>query len=138
MITQKTKELVYIPCHPVVLQIFDKYQHNLNKLPYTISNQKFNDYIKDVCKLAGLSEKGRLSNDINLELWQCISSHTARRSMATNYYLQGFPVIDLMKITGHRTEKAFMRYIKVSKLDAAKRLGTHIKTWSQKMLRVAS
>ncbi len=139
MITQKTKELVYIPCHHVVLQIFEKYKQNANKLPHTISNQKFNDYIKEVCKLVGLTEKGRLADGPELELWECIGSHTARRSMATNYYLQGFPVIDLMKITGHKTEKAFMRYIRVTKLDAAKRLSAHMKKmWSQKMLRVAS
>src|ERR1035437_1138490 len=138
LITKKTKELVIIPCNPVVLDIFKKYEHSRNSLPYTISNQKFNDYIKDVCKAAGLTEKGRLSNDIGLELWECISSHTARRSFATNYHLQGFPVIDLMKITGHRTDKAFMRYIKVTKLDAAKRLSAHMKKrWSEKMLRVA-
>jgi integrase len=138
LITKKTKELVIIPCNPVVLDIFKRYQHNRNSLPYTISNQKFNDYIKDVCKMVGLTEKGRLSNDNGVELWQCISSHTARRSFATNYYLQGFPVIDLMKITGHRTDVSFMKYIKVTKLDAAKRLSAHMKKrWSEKMLKVA-
>ena len=138
IITKKTRELVIIPCSSVVLDIFKRYDHNTNKLPNTISNQKFNDYIKEVCKTAGLIETGRLSTDNNLELWQCVSSHTARRSFATNYYLQGFPVIDLMKITGHRTDKAFMRYIKVTKLDAAKRLSAHMKKrWSEKMLKVA-
>jgi integrase len=137
--TQKTKELVFIPCNPVVLDIFKRYDYNSNKLPYTISNQKFNDYIKEVCNIAGFTEKGRLADNIDLELWQCIGSHTARRSFATNYYLQGFPTIDLMKITGHKTEKSFMRYIKVTKLDAAKRLSAHMKKrWSEKMLRVAS
>ena len=58
--------------------------------------------------------------------------------MATNYYLQGFPTIDLMKITGHKTEKAFLKYIRVSKLDTAKRLNLHIKkNWSELMLKVA-
>jgi hypothetical protein len=43
-----------------------------------------------------------------------------------------------MKITGHKTEKAFMKYIRVTKLDAAKRLSTHMKKmWSEKMIRVA-
>lgn len=85
----------------------------------------------------GLSMAG-LSSDVNLELWQCVSSHTARKSFATNYYLQGFPVIDVMKITGHKTEKAFMKYIRITKLDAAKRLSSHMKKMlSEKMLRVA-
>ncbi|HMK03693.1 MAG TPA: site-specific integrase [Ferruginibacter sp.] len=147
IITQKTKDLVIIPCNPVVLEIFEKYKSNANRLPKTISNQKFNDYIKDVCKLAGTSdvkpvkemmEKGRLSTNPGQELWQSISSHTARRSFATNYYLQGFPTLDLMKITGHKTERAFLKYIRVSKLDTAKRLAAHIKlNWSKKILKIA-
>lgn len=140
LITQKTKELVYIPCNPVVMDTFKKYEKSPNKLPKTISNQRFNDYIKEACKAAGLTEKGRLSTDPDLELWECVSSHTCRRSFCTNLYLEGFPTIDLMKISGHRTEKAFLSYIKVNKLNAAKRLSTHNKNknWSEIMLRVAS
>lgn len=140
VITQKTKELVYIPCNPVVMDIFRKYEKSPNRLPKTISNQKFNDYIKEACKEAGLTEKGRLSTDPNSELWACVSSHSCRRSFCTNLYLEGFPTIDLMKISGHRTEKAFLSYIKVNKLDAAKRLSSHNKkkNWSEIMLRVAS
>ena len=138
MITQKTGQLVIIPCNPIVLKIFEKYKENKNKLPRALSNQKFNDKIKDVCKQAGMNEKGRLSTAPDKELWECISSHTARRSFATNLYLEGFPVIDLMKITGHTTEKAFMKYIRHSKLDAAKRLNQHMrKVWSEKLLKVA-
>jgi integrase len=139
METKKTKELVIIPCNPVVLDIFNKYRSNHNRLPKSLSNQKFNNYIKEACKLAGMAEKGRLATSPELELWQCVSSHTARRSFATNYYLERFPTIDLMKITGHKTEKAFLKYIRVTKLDTAKRLSQHIKkNWSEKMLRIAS
>ena len=138
MITKKTQDLVIIPCNPVVMQIFEKYKHTHNNLPPAPSNQKFNDYVKDVCKAAELNEKGRLSTDPDKELWECISSHTARRSFATNYYLEGFPTIDLMKITGHRTEKAFLKYIRVTKLDTAKRLSEHIKkNWSGKLFKIA-
>jgi integrase len=138
MITQKTKELVIIPCNPVVMEIFEKYADRPNKLPKTISNQKFNDYIKDVCKLAEFNEKGRVSSRPKEMLADLVSSHTARRSFATNYYLQGFPNIDLMKITGHKTERSFLKYIRVSKLDTAKRLSEHIKAnWSRKLLSVA-
>jgi integrase len=139
MKTQKTGELVVIPCHPTVLKIFDKYSTNFNRLPRAISNQKYNNYIKEACRAAGLTETARLILQPDLALWQLVSSHTARRSFATNYYLQGFPTLDLMKITGHRTESSFMKYIKVSKLDTAKRLSEHIKmNWSKKLLKVAS
>jgi integrase len=136
--TQKTGELAIIPCAPVVLEIFEKYGANANALPHSISNQNFNDYIKEACKIVGFTEKGRLITKPELPLYKCISSHTCRRSMATNFYLDGFPTIDLMKITTHKSEKSFLSYIKVSKLDTAKRLSQHIKKrWSEKMLRVA-
>lgn len=139
MITKKTKEHVIIPTNPIILEIFEKYKNNPNKLPKAISDQRFNDYIKEACKVAGLRETGRLITEPNKELWECITSHTARRSFATNYYLQNFPTIDLMKITGHRTERAFMRYIKITKLDAANRLNKHIKkNWPEKIYRLAS
>jgi integrase len=136
--TQKTGETVIIPCNPLVLEIFNKYKSENNTLPRAVSSQKFNDYIKECCQQAELNEAGRLSTEPDLQLWQCVSSHTARRSMATNYYLEGFPVIDLTKITGHKTETSFLRYIKLSKLDAARRLQSHInKNWGQKLMRVA-
>jgi integrase len=138
IITQKTKDLAIIPCNPVVLEIFNKYSCNTNRLPKALSNQKFNDYIKDVCKAAELTEKGRLQSTPDLMLWEAVSSHTARRSFATNYYLQGFPPIDLMKVTGHKTERSFLKYIRLSKEATAKRMAAHIKeNWSKKLLRVA-
>lgn len=137
IITQKTNETVIIPCSDTVLTIFDKYKMNPNSLPRAISSQKFNDYLKDVCKDAGMVETGRLINDPELPLFKCISSHTARRSFATNYHLSGFSTIELMKITGHKTEKAFLKYVKVSKQQAAERLSAHMEMRGSKMLKVA-
>jgi len=138
MLTQKTRELVIIPANPIVLEIFKKYEKNDHRLPRSISNQKFNEYVKNACETAGLVEKGRLSKEPEKPLFSCISSHMARRSFATNLYLEGFPTIDLMKITGHKTEKVFLKYIRVSKLDTAKRLNEHIKkNWNSKILKVA-
>jgi integrase len=123
--TKKTGAVVYVPCNPVVMAIFKRYEKSPNKLPKSISDVKFNLYIKEACKAAGLTETGRLLNEPDAELWQHVTSHTARRSFATNYYLEGFPTTDLMKITGHKTEKSFRQYIKVTKLDAAKRMAEH-------------
>jgi integrase len=132
LLTKKTGELVVIPLSPIVLQLFAKYNQNANKLPKALSNQKFNDYIKEVCLQVGFTQKGRLATEPQKELWQCVSSHTARRSFATNFYLQNFPPLDIMKITGHRTEKAFLTYIKVTKDDAARKLNKHINAmWKQ-------
>ena len=138
MITKKTKGLVIIPCNPVVVEILKKYADRKNNVPDSVSDQYFNRLLKDACKLAELKETGRLTTRPELKLYQCVSSHSARRSFATNMYLQGFPTIDLMKITGHSSEKTFLKYIKMTKLDTAKRLSAHIKkNWSEKMLRIA-
>jgi integrase len=122
LITQKTKELVYVPYNKITLMIFNKYENSPNKLPKALSNQKFNSYIKEAAKLAGLTEVGRNANYPQAQLWENITSHTARRSFATNFYRAGVPIIDLMKITGHRTEKSFLRYIKGTKRDTAARI----------------
>lgn len=126
---QKTNEFVTIPLHPVFLRIWEKYN---GSLPANISNQKFNDNLKDVCREAGLTEhvlksitKGGKKQTTIYEKWQLISSHTARRSFATNLYKSGFPSISIMQITGHKTESSFLKYIKVSKEEHAKMLMAH-------------
>jgi integrase len=60
IIPNKTDDLVIIPCNPIVLDIFKKYEGNYNTLPKALSNQKFNEYIKEACQIAGLTEKERL------------------------------------------------------------------------------
>jgi integrase len=134
--TQKTKEPVIIPCDPIVLEIFEKYSAEKNRLPRSLSNSKLNLYIKEACKLAGLVESGRRQEDPEAELYSLVTTHTARRSFATNWYLEGFPTIELMKITGHKTESSFLKYIKVSKLVAAKKLSAQMRiVWSNKLLK---
>jgi integrase len=128
--TYKTGETVIIPLHPIVESIFKKYNY---KLPKSISNQKTNDYIKEVGKLVPQLNtditkritRGGKRTSTDYKKWQLITTHTARRSFATNLYLGGFPAIEIMKITGHRTESAFMRYIKITPADTAKRLQAH-------------
>jgi hypothetical protein len=36
--------------------------------------------------------------DPGLPFYECISSHSVRRSFATNLYLDGFPILDIMKV----------------------------------------
>lgn len=129
IIQQKTGKKVIIPLHPVVSDIWHKYG---KALPRTISNQKFNDYIKQVCKLAGIDEpitkhftKSGFRTSTTAPKWEYIGTHTARRSFATNLYLSGFPALSIMQITGHKTERAFMRYIKVTGEQHANLLRLH-------------
>lgn len=127
--TQKTGTAVVIPLHPVVLSVLEKHNYILPKL---ISNQNFNEYIKEVCRLAGIDEgvsieetKGLLKTRRIEPKYNLISAHTARRSFATNAYLNNVPTISIMRVTGHTTEKNFMRYIKVSQKENADKLREH-------------
>lgn len=138
---QKTGKRVLIPLHPVVSDIWKRYGE---ALPPNITNQKLNDYIKEVCQIVGLTEhehkaitRGGVKTSTRYEKWELVSSHTARRSFATNLFLSGFPTLSIMQVTGHRTEKAFMRYIKVTPEQHAVLLQAH---WAQNgnYLRVAN
>lgn len=125
----KTDKPVVIPIHPVVSEIWERYG---NGLPRVISNQKFNEYVKSVCKAARIRTsvqksitKGGKRTTTVYEKWQLVSSHTARRSFASNLYRSGFPSISIMQITGHKTETAFLKYIKVSREEHANLLAEH-------------
>ena len=54
-----------------------------------------------------------------------ITNHTARRSFATNLYLADVPVLAIMKMTGHRTEKSFLKYIRVTPEENAIKIAQH-------------
>lgn len=90
-----------------------------NDFPYQISTQKLNKHIKDVCKLAEIKEMvtGRKYDKKKQRKvlkkypkWQLVTSHSFRRSFATNYYKK-MPTPVLIGITGHSKESMFLEYI---------------------------
>jgi len=103
---------------PVILNpLIDILKH---KFPYPISDQKFNDYMKEVCKRAGIDQivKGYKMNPTTMrkELveapkYELLASHDMRRSFATYHFDKGVSVNLIMKITGHKRESTFYEYI---------------------------
>lgn len=70
--------------------------------------------------------------------YELVTSHTARRSKATNMYLQGKLDTDqMMSITGHEKREIFEEYIKVQKLERAKMIAKQLKEDEGKVLRMA-
>jgi len=129
---KKTNTAVTIPLHPVVKEILQKYNYNM---PEVISNQKFNDYIKDACKLAKIDTLESFTRTVGGKLitetkpkHELISSHTCRRSFCTNMYLRGLDTLMIRSISGHKTEKSFLKYIKVSQQQHAEMMA---KKWSE-------
>jgi integrase len=97
-----------------------------------VSYSTFNLTLKEVVKAAGIDcnvtyvrTKGGKSETITEPKWKLVGSHTARRSFATNAYLSGVPTISIMKMTGHKTESSFMKYIKISLTENARILQSH-------------
>ena len=115
--TTKTNESLEIPMHPYVQILMEKYDGNI---PPPISNQKMNHYLKEIGQKAGLVEeevisqtKGNRKVSKVYKKHELLTTHSARRSFATNLYKSGSSSISIMKVTGHRTEKNFLKYIKV-------------------------
>ena len=124
---QKGDKRVTIPLFDPVLRIIAKYG---GKFPRRISDQRFNEYSKEVAKAAGLTNKieggkvllessGRKRKEFgSFEKWELITSHVGRRSFATNFYGKiSTPLI--MNVTGHTKESTFLGYIGKSSKDTA-------------------
>ena len=127
--TKKTDKNVIIPLHSIIKSILEKYNYQLPKI---MSNQKFNDYIKEVAERAKIDEdilieetKGTFKIKKIEKKYNLVSAHTARRSFATNAYIAGVPTIQIMKMTGHKSEKVFLNYIKISERENAMKLQLH-------------
>ena len=117
--TQKTGEVVVLPLHWMVKSIMNKYSAFHNSLPPSISNVKMNLYLKRIAYMTpSLGEKIQMhiTRGGNLETktkgkWECVTVHTARRSFATNLYLDGVSSLTIMKLTTHKSEKVFLSYL---------------------------
>lgn len=117
IIQEKTGNEVVLPITPVINAILLKRNGNF---PPIGSSQKYNENIKLVCKLAGLTElvyTSKVDPSTNRKVignypkFEVISSHTGRRTFATNNILAGFDQDMVMTLTGHKTVKEFCKYL---------------------------
>ena len=102
--------------------LIDKYKMNMPK----ISHVKFNKYVKEIVRLAGIKEpvkmthkKGRMPVEEIRPKNAWVNSHICRRSFCTNEYLAGTPIELSMAVSGHKSEKSFWRYIKADGMKKA-------------------
>lgn len=122
--TDKTGIMVSIPLNKVCIEILER---NNGKL-IIYAQQYTNRVLKQVCQLAGLTDKtteviSAKTNKTKIgEKWEFVTTHTARRSFVTNCKLKGIQDSEIMKMTGHKTTKAFTKYDKVTLEQNAKRL----------------
>ena len=103
------------------------------EFPRKLSDQRYNEYIKEVCKLAGLTHEikgSKINKETNRKeskfypKYELVSSHIGRRSFATNRY-GIIPTALLMNVTGHTTENSFLVYIGKTRTEMAKQLAEY-------------
>ncbi len=119
----KTGTVAVIPLNKMAKDILAKYNY---QLPKVIGNANFNDYLKKIGEDAKLDQQvqisitrgGKMTTEMKKK-HELIQTHTARRSFATNLFLAGYSNSEIMKITGHKTEVEFLKYIRVSSEEVA-------------------
>jgi len=126
----KTKEPSIVPLTRISREILKKYEDRVLPLPM-ISNQKFNNYVKELCELAGIKDpveivryRGAVRDSKIYPKHELVSAHTGRKTFVTLSLAKGIPAEVVMKVTGHSDYKSFKRYVEVDegrKRDAMSR-----------------
>lgn len=122
--TVKTADSLTIELNDVAKGILDKYKNESflgDKALPVISNQKMNDYLKELCQLAGFDEPIRVTTyhgaerqDVVVPKYELIGTHQGRKSFICNALAAGIPVNVVMKWTGHSDYSAMKPYIDVA------------------------
>lgn len=122
IVTEKTDKLLHIPLGEKSLLILEKYKDadEVKALP-VISNQKMNDYIKEVCYLVEINQdvpktyfKGKERITEVFKKYELISTHTGRRTFICIALESGVRPEVIMRITGHSDYKSMQPYINVT------------------------
>lgn len=109
-VSQKTHVKTEIPLSPLARHIISLQEVTTRKL----SDVSFNAILRKLCKRAGISEHVRLFKagiDVDGEKWEFVSSHTARRSFATNVYLNCRDIFLVSRMLGHSSIDMTAKYI---------------------------
>lgn len=107
--TQKDSEFLEYKLIPQAVRIIDKYKDysETNVLP-VITNQRMNEYLKELGKLAELNDlitkvhyRGNTKEENQFPKWQLLTTHVGRKTFITTAVEAGVPMDELMRIVGH-------------------------------------
>ena len=122
--TVKTSDSLIIELNDHSKAILEKYKdvafENDKALP-VITNQKMNDYLKELAELAEINEpvrqtyyKGNERIDEVTPKYALLGTHAGRRTFICNALALGIPPQVVMKWTGHSDYKAMKPYIDIA------------------------
>jgi len=116
---KKTEQFIEIPLTEESKNIVMRL---VNGKVHAISNQKINKYLKRVCQIAGIDElnedsyyKGKEVTKTLKKKYELVTSHTGRRTFATNLLFRNVPSEIVMQFTGHKDYKSFSSYVNIPK-----------------------
>ena len=122
--TVKTSDSLIIELNNHSKAILDKYKDVAfedNKVLPVITNQKMNDYLKELAELAGIDEpvrqtyyRGNERIDEVIPKYALLGTHAGRRTFICNALALGIPPQVVMKWTGHSDYKAMKPYIDIA------------------------
>lgn len=131
VITEKTDCSLKVPINAYSRAILQKYEDERypgNLALPVISNQKMNEYLKDLCEICGFNSpvkysyyKDNVRYDEVHPKWEVLGTHGGRRTFICAAIELGIPTTVIQKITGHANETAMRPYIAVTdktKIDA--------------------
>lgn len=143
LIQQKTRTEVKIPImNPNLQAICEKYAYNIPSVVDVILNRYIKQILRDLSETVPslakkvptkltMKQKQNLANgkieveyndkgEVVMPRYNCVTTHTARRSGITNMYLSHkYTLVQMMHVSGHKTQKSFMDYIKLSSDEIA-------------------
>lgn len=122
--TIKTADALRIDLNKYSRAILDKYKDTEfpdQKVLPVISNQRMNDYLRELGELCGLDQKitityyrGNQRFDETYKKYELLTTHAGRRTFICNALAMGIPAEVVMKWTGHSDYKAMKPYIDVA------------------------
>lgn len=136
LLIKKTGSQLAIPLHPVVKEIFEKYDGVLPRLPEPTINKEIKKVCADIESLkkeVSIEEtKGNTQETKIYKKYDRVTTHAARRSFASNMFRRNIPVHQIMAITGHKKEADFFRYIGVTNDEIAQSFSKMFDDWYSK------
>ena len=143
LIQQKTRNEVKIPImNPNLKAICEKYNYNIPSVIDVLINRYIKEILEDLSAtvpslavkvptkltmkqknneaLGKLTVERNAKGEVVMPRYNCVTTHTARRSGITNMYLSHkYTIVQMMHVSGHKTQKTFMDYIKLSSDEIA-------------------
>ncbi|MBL7858937.1 MAG: site-specific integrase [Cyclobacteriaceae bacterium] len=116
----KTQEQIRVPLNSYSRAIINKYPKGLPNVDDNY-NGTMNLHLKEIARLAGFNDlheltiyPGNKMQKVTRPMHEILSTHCARRTFASQSLQRGMLMTDVMKCTGHKDTKTFLKYVKTS------------------------